>query len=135
MENEILVDTSVIIEHLKAQKKDSTLLYRLSLKYSLCISSIISFELYCGAIDNTKKMKEIRSLVGSFKIYDFTNFLSEISASIYLDLKSKGISIDTNDIFIAATALTNNLRLCTLNTNHYCKTQQPAIPPPVLTIN
>ncbi|MBK7447612.1 MAG: hypothetical protein IPJ45_16630 [Ignavibacteria bacterium] len=85
MENEILVDTSVIIEHLKAQKKDSTLLYRLSLKYSLCISSIISFELYCGAIDNTKKMKEIRSLVGSFKIYDFTNYLK----FTFLDLKSK----------------------------------------------
>lgn len=119
MENEILVDTSVIFEHLKAHNKDSTLLYRLSLKYSLCISSIISFELYCGAIDNTKKMKEIRSLIGSFKIYDFTNFLSEISASIYLDLKSKGISIDTNDIFIAATALSNNLRLCTLNTKHF----------------
>ena len=91
------------------------------MKYSLCISSIISFELYCGAIDNTKKMKEIRSLVGSFKIYDFTNFLSEISASIYLDLKSKGISIDTNDIFIAATALTNNLKLCTLNTKHFSR--------------
>lgn len=121
MENEILVDTSVIIEHLKAQKKDSTLLYRLSLQYSLCITSIISFELYCGAIDNTKKMKEIRSLVGSFKIYDFTNFLSDISASIYLDLKSKGISIDTNDIFIAATALSYNLSLCTLNTKHFSR--------------
>ena len=47
MENEVLVDTSVIIDHLKAIKKDSTLLYKLDEKYSLCISSIVSFELYC----------------------------------------------------------------------------------------
>ena len=59
MENEVLVDTSVIIDHLKAVKKDSTLLYKLYEKYSLCISSIITFELYCGAIDNSKKLSEI----------------------------------------------------------------------------
>jgi len=36
-----------------------------------------------------------------------------------LDLKSRGRSVDTNDIFIAATALINNINLCTLNTKHF----------------
>jgi len=119
MENEVLVDTSVIIDHLKAIKKDSTLLYKLDEKYSLCISSIVSFELYCGAIDNSKKLSEIEKLTGHFKLYDFGDRISRKSAEIYLDLKSKGRSVDTNDIFIAATALINNISLCTLNTKHF----------------
>jgi predicted nucleic acid-binding protein len=52
-------------------------------------------------------------------IYKYDEIIARKSAEIYLNLKSKVLSIDTNDIFIAATAVVNNIRLCTLNTKHF----------------
>jgi len=116
---EVLIDTSIIIDHLKSKEKDITILYKLNLNFNLGISIITSFELYCGAIDNSRKMNDLKLIFGNFKIFELNDNISRKSAEIYIKLKSKGISVDTNDIFIAATALDNNYYLSTLNTKHF----------------
>lgn len=42
-----------------------------------------------------------------------------VAAEIYQDLKSRGILIETDDILIAATAISHDLRFATINRKHF----------------
>ena len=42
----VLIDTSIVIEHLRKQDRQRSILYRIVGDYVLCTSTIVEFELY-----------------------------------------------------------------------------------------
>lgn len=56
MERErILIDTSILIDHLCKTQKDKTLFYRLSSQYNYMISAITEFEFSVGSTPKNRK--------------------------------------------------------------------------------
>jgi len=82
------------------------------------MSSVTFFELQCG-VKNEKHIEDIDRLCKWIKNIPFDNELAEIASIIYHDLKRKNELIEFRDIFIAATAIAENLCLATLNTKHF----------------
>ncbi len=120
MENSgILVDTSIIIDFLRKQKKNKSLLWEIKSKYQeTLISSITVFELYAGATDS-KKRADIKSLLRWFKIVEFTEELGELSGKIYRNLKKSNNIIEIRDLFIGSTAILYGVEIATLNNKHF----------------
>ncbi len=58
-------------------------------------------------------------MLSKFTILDFDSKAARQAATIVAQLKNKRKTIDKPDLFIAATAITNNLNLDTLNTKHF----------------
>jgi tRNA(fMet)-specific endonuclease VapC len=124
MENsDILVDTSVIIAYLRKKKKEDTLLYKLAGSYQLYTSSVVEFELFCGALDK-KKHQSVEEVLSAFTILPFSSDISQEAAHIYKYLKQNNLLIEIRDIFIAATAVVNNMPLVTVNKKHFYRINQ-----------
>ncbi|MDR0811852.1 MAG: type II toxin-antitoxin system VapC family toxin [Paludibacter sp.] len=111
---EILVDTSVFIDYYRKQNKENALLTQLSKEYDIFISVITKFEILAG-VKNEVEKEFWDSVFDSLFILPFGNNEAEKSAEIYAFLRKANQIIGVQDIFIAATALTNLLQISTLN--------------------
>jgi len=119
METEnVLIDTSIIIDHLRKENKKKSQLYKIIDKYALFTSAITIYELFAGAI-NEQKRKDIFDLIALVKILPFTKETAERAGAIYLSLRNKNELIEIGDILIGETAITHNLHLMTLNVKHF----------------
>ena len=118
MEREnILIDTSILIDHLRKQKKDKTIFYRFSFQYNYVISSITEFEFSVGSTLPNREFVE--KLLAKLPVLPFESACVKTAVEIYRILKSKSQLISLPDIFIAATAVTHDLQLLTLNRKHF----------------
>ncbi|MBC8180339.1 type II toxin-antitoxin system VapC family toxin [candidate division KSB1 bacterium] len=120
MENRgILVDTTILIDFLRKKNKEKTLLWKLKEMYTtISISSISVFELFAGAIDNSK-VKNVQSLLKWLEVVEFDEELGEMAGRIFILLKMRNKIIDFRDLFIGTTAVFYNLEIATLNINHF----------------
>ena len=116
----ILVDTSIFIEYLRAKTKENTTLFKLPNDSILFISTVTLFELFAGATDQ-QKWNDIKILTEDLPILPFTIELAKHAAKVYQELKKQNQIIDIRDIFIASTALINNLPVATLNIEHFSR--------------
>lgn len=117
----ILVDTSILIDFLRKKNKEKSSLWKLKEKYNdLTISSISVFELYAGATDN-KKLADVKTILKWFDIIDFNEEIAEMSGEVFIKLKKNNKLIDYRDLFIGVSALFYNLKLSTLNIQHFDK--------------
>ncbi len=117
---DILVDTSCLIEYLRASDKPQTHFAKHFLIHECFISSITLFELWAGAT-NQNKQNDVNTLKINLKIIDFTEIIAEKSGLIFQELKQKHQNISNNDIYIASTAIVYNLPLLTNNQRHFQK--------------
>jgi predicted nucleic acid-binding protein len=113
----VLLDTSILIDYFRKENKEKTYLYIVSKDYDLAISTITEFEFLNGV--NDKNIDTVNSLLKEFLILDFNSECAKISSKIYKNLKKINKLIPPPDIFIAATAINNNMELVTLNENHF----------------
>jgi tRNA(fMet)-specific endonuclease VapC len=116
----ICLDTNLLIAHKRAKKldKDKTWLYHLSTQgYRLAVSSITVYELLRG--DNYDEDSYWKAMFTDMEILPFDTACAEQAASIYKDLKQKGLLIEAEDLFIGATALRHQLKLATTNLRHF----------------
>lgn len=120
MENRgILVDTTILIDFLRKKNKEKTLLWKLKEMYTtISISSISVFELFAGAIDNSK-VKNVQLLLKWLEVVEFDEELGEMAGRIFILLKKRNKIIDFRDLFIGTTAVFYNLEIATLNINHF----------------
>ncbi len=114
----MVVDTSIVIEHLRAKQKADTTLFRLAEEPDLYISAVSMYELYMGA-STKEKMQDIVKITGSFMILPFTDEVAIQASKIYHRLRTTNKMIEFRDIFIAATCLTFDLPIVTLNKKHF----------------
>ncbi len=119
MENRsILIDTSIIIDYIRAKQKENSLLYKLFKDdYEIFISAITTFEIYNGVNPNNLKLIEI--IFNKLHSISFNNHIAKYSSAIYNDLKSNNKIIEIRYIFIAATAIYKSLPLATTNRKHF----------------
>lgn len=89
--------------------------------HKIILSSIVVLELLYGAKKkkSTKLTKVVTSFIDSFLIYDFDKNSGLYYADIRNDLESKGITIGSNDFFIAAHAKNMDVLLVTNNTKEF----------------
>lgn len=114
----MVVDTCIFIEFLRKKNKNSATLMKIPKDRKLYISSVTLYELYMGAIDLDKK-NDVELLTSNISVLSLNKEVSIKAAEIFLQLKSSNQVVEFRDIFIAATAIVNELELLTLNTKHF----------------
>lgn len=127
--NSILIDTSIIIEHLRKQHKHKSVLYNILDIYELYTSTIVEFELFMGAMDERKR-EDIKKVLEKCTILPFTSEIAQKSATIYQKLKAKNQIIEVRDLFIASTAIIYDLPVMTFNTKHFSRIDTLQLRPP-----
>lgn len=114
----ILVDTSILIDYYRKTDKEKTAWIKLvRLGYAFAVSTVTKYEIYAGATTN--------QLLFWKKIFEVIVVLpwdeQAVDQAVILNnaLKRKRKQIELADLFIAATAVTRNIPLATLNRKHF----------------
>jgi len=111
MENsKLLIDTSILVEHLRKQNRRKSILYSILDDYDLYVSPIVEFELFMGATDSQKYQDALGVLAWCTSL-PLTSATAQQAGIIYRNLKERNQLIEMSDILIAATAVANNLPL------------------------
>lgn len=119
----ILIDTSLFIDYFRKTDKTKTRLVQLSLQgEKFAISSITEYEIYCGA--TSAQIQFWQDLLAQITVLPFDSLAALIAVDIEQKLKKIRRSIDKADLFIAATAIANNLPFDTLNRKHFDKIER-----------
>ena len=108
----ILCDTNVIIETLKGDEKTIKIMESIGLE-NIAISSVTVMELYFGAL-NKKELNKIKKHLKALNIVHFDNDVSELAVSM-IESYSKSYGLQIPDAIIAATAMSLEINLFTLN--------------------
>ncbi len=116
--NLILADTSILIDYFrKSDKSNSVLIALFDQGYDFSISAITHYEIYSGA--TVQQLPFWSSLLDRTKVLPFDETVSQLAINLNSALKRKRKQIGMADLFIAATAISNNLPLSTLNKKHF----------------
>ena len=108
----ILCDTNVIIGILKGDEKTIKMIERIGLE-NIAISSVTVMELYFGAL-NKRELNKIKKHLKALNIVHFDNDVSELAVSM-IESYSKSHGLQIPDAIIAATAMSLEIKLFTLN--------------------
>lgn len=115
-----LLDTDTCIALLK--KKPSIIQHLRDVGVHNCkISDVTIAELYFGAVKSgsEKHFNEVNQISSLFESYSILYLLKY--AEIRWELEKKGLKIGDMDMFIAATALEEDLIIVTGNTDHFSR--------------
>ncbi len=115
---DVLIDTSIIIDHLRKKNKNRSHFYRLVDNHNIFISTITLFELYSGATDKGRLM-DIKNIIAYVHVLPFTSRIAKKAGELYIFLKKENKLIEIRDLFIGATALAHNLPVMSLNEKHF----------------
>jgi tRNA(fMet)-specific endonuclease VapC len=123
MENKIvLVDTSILIDLFrKTDKSNSALIALVRNGYTYSISAVTEYEIYCGA--SLIQTNFWDDFLRKTDVLLFDKKVARIAVEINIDLKRKSKQISIPDLFIAATAIANNLLFATLNKKHFSRVE------------
>lgn len=117
-DNVILVDSSILIDYYRKTNKANAVWVSLIDKgYEFAISAITKYELYSGATQSQITFWD--SILMAISVMPFDEVCVDTAVQINAVLKQKRKQIDLADLFIAATAMTNNLPITTLNKKHF----------------
>lgn len=114
----VLADTSILIDYFrKTDKSNSSLVLLLEQGYDFAISAISYYEIYSGT--TPAQLPFWQDLLKQTTVLAFSQNIAQIAVDINDELKKKRKQIDMADLFIAATAITHNLPIATLNRRHF----------------
>ena len=112
------MDSSILIDYYRKTNKANAVWVSLIDKgYEFAISAITKYELYLGATQSQITFWE--SILTAISVIPFDEDCVDTAVQINAVLKQKRKQIDLADLFIAATAMTNNLPITTLNKKHF----------------
>lgn len=122
----VLVDTSILIDYYrKTDKSKSAWVTLVRQGYEFAISVISKYEIYSGAMESQLAFWDI--ILQTVTIIPFDEVCVDTAVVINSNLKRKSKQIDLADLFIAATAVTHNLPLATLNRKHFDRIEELAV--------
>ena len=114
----ILVDTSILIDYYrKTNKENSAWIGLIDRGYEFAVSAITKYELYSGATQS--QIEFWNSILVAIPVIPFDESCVDTAVQINSALKRKRKQIDLADLFIAATAMNQNLSIATLNKKHF----------------
>lgn len=119
----LVIDTTLLIDYFRKTDKSKSRLVQLSKRFDqLAISTVTEFEVYSGA--TATQLTFWNELLSEFLVLPFDSQTAHVAVEIQQDLKKLRKSIEKADLFIAATAVANELTLDTLNRKHFDKIKQ-----------
>ena len=114
----IMIDTSILIDYYRKTDKSNSVWISLVRKgYLFAISSITKYEIYSGA--NQQQLQFWNQVLEAIDVLPYDDSAVNAAIDINSKLKKKRKQIDLADLFIAATALSNDLPFATLNKKHF----------------
>ena len=117
-DKKLMVDSTILIDYFrKTIKVNSKLVAHFRNYEHLYISSVTEFEIVNGATKEHLQFWD--GMLARFTVLDFDSKAARQAANIVAQLKTKRKTIDKPDLFIAATAVVNELTLDTLNIKHF----------------
>jgi len=125
----ILLDTSVIIDYLRAKDKAQTWLYQLSRQEAIFAISIITHsELWAGKSvwESKNRSKQLTELFKAIKILELDLDVSKQAGQLHAKK-----AIHLFDAMIAATAIKYDYKLATLNQKDFQKIEKLKLLPQV----
>jgi tRNA(fMet)-specific endonuclease VapC len=115
-----LIDTNIVIKLLNGDQKTIDMFDILE---NIKISSITAGELYYGAQKSSRvkeNMELFNGFLSEYPILEVDERVSHVYGEVKTKLVKAGINIPENDIWIAATAISNELTLITYD-EHFKK--------------
>jgi predicted nucleic acid-binding protein len=114
----VLVDTSILIDYYrKTDKANSVWLSLVKQDYNFAISAISKYEIYSGATPT--QLTFWNNVLQAVNIIALDEYCIDAAVNINATLKRARKQIAIADLFIAATAITHNLPIATLNRRHF----------------
>ena len=114
----VLVDTSVFIRKFRSQGQSRELLDELATGGdTLYVSTITVFELLAGTSKSVRNPN--RQLLSDTIVLDVNELIAERAVVMHDQLQRDRFRLHVADALIAATALSYDLPLATLNTRHF----------------
>jgi len=114
----VLIDSCVLIDHMRAKDKNNTPLTTvLRADVDLFTSTIVEYEVEVGMTPSHRKLWD--DILVRLTIYPFERSTVVLACKIKHQLKAIGKQIEPFDLFIAATAMANDLPVATLNRRHF----------------
>ena len=111
MSGKCMVDTNAIIRLLHADQRAVELFDQAA---SVSISSIVAGELFYGAENSSRKQENLdifSKFLSKYEIIGVDLYISQTYGEIKCRMKKLGITIPENDLWIAATAMSNQYPL------------------------
>jgi tRNA(fMet)-specific endonuclease VapC len=122
----LMIDTGLLIDYFRKTDKSNARLVQLSKQFDqLAISSVTEFEIYSGA--TSSQLTFWNELLSEIIVLPFDSKAAHVAAEIQQELKKIRKTVEKADLFIAATAISNNLSLDTLNRKHFEVIEQLAL--------
>ena len=114
-----LLDTSILIDFFRKTDKKNSRFYSLSDAFdAFCISVITEYEIFIGATSAAQK-EYWKDFLQKVTVVSLDSGTVQTAIALNEELKKARKQIDSADLFIAATAICNNLPLATLNNKHF----------------
>jgi predicted nucleic acid-binding protein len=114
----ILIDTDVLIEHLRGTTAARDWLVHARQASGPLAISVVSLTEIAGAMRSPER-REVMRLLGSMQRFEVTEQVAWRAATLMREYRRSHSGIGLGDYLIAATALTEGLELATLNVRHY----------------
>lgn len=113
MEKElVLVDTNIIIEVLRNNDDIIEKIKAIGIE-KIAVSSVTKMELYYGAL-NKADLRRIKKYLQAFEVIHINNDISELAIEL-IEKYAKSHNLNLPDALIASSAITEDLKLLTLN--------------------
>jgi len=112
-----LLDTGLVIRHLRGERRIVRLLRELGKKERLAISTITRIEVIAGM--HPEERYHTRKLLSRFLNYGVTKEIADRTGDLLREYRQRGQTLALPDAIIAATALQHQLTLITLNPKDY----------------
>jgi len=115
------LDTNIISYYLKGNTKLIDRINEEAKDGTIIIPPIVYFEIKKWLLKNNSKSKlaAFEALLAKYGVDTVSKETWDISLSVYTDLKSKNITIEDADIFIAGYCIQKDYVLITNNTKHF----------------
>ena len=116
-----ILDTDTLSEFIKGNKKVAGNIEKYIGQEHISLSVITYYEILSGLFykDARKQLVKFEELISISKVLTLNQASAKVAAGIEAELRKKGEVIGHTDTLIAATAIANELRLVTNNTNHF----------------
>ena len=113
-----LLDTTVLIDHLRGRQKVAETVIRLARQgHELGVCCINIAELYSGLNDNERAGAE--KLIDSLDYYEISKDIAKMAGCYRFEFARKGITLTTSDTIVAAVAINYGAILVTANVKDY----------------
>ena len=120
----ILIDSSVAIAAERQRDKEQSIRERFG-DQTVAMAALSVSELLHGvhradtATRRQRRLQYIEGLLGFVSVLAFDLETARVHSRIWADLAARGQTIGPHDLIIAATALTHDLPIATLNPEHF----------------